>query len=112
MTFGAFPEVCNTSILVGFRPSPEPGRSGTYSPPFAPISSLRPLRKGLPMGKIFELPGAEHAYGSTMNLVERYYAFGFRRAKRAEGGFQPIKALLGCPEYGEEAWCKISARSV
>ena len=30
----------------------------------------------------------------------------------AEGGFQPIKALQGCPEYAEEAWCKISARSV
>ena len=63
---------------------------------------------------IFELPGAEHAYGSTMHLVRffQYREFAFRRAKRAEGGFQPIKALLWCPEHGEEAWCKISARSV
>ena len=49
-----------------------------------------------------------------MHLVRffQYREFAFRRAKRAEGGFQPIKALLGCPEHGEEAWCKISARSV
>ena len=42
----------------------------------------------------------------------QYREFAFRRAKRAEGGFQPIKALLGSPEHGEEAWCKISASSV
>ena len=48
-----------------------------------------------------------------MHLVGffQYRELAFRRAKRAEGGFQPIKALLGCPEYAEEAWCKISARS-
>ena len=49
-----------------------------------------------------------------MHLVRffQYREFAFRRAKRADGGFQPIKALLGCPEHGEEAWCKISERSV
>ena len=49
-----------------------------------------------------------------MHLVGffQYRELAFRRAKRAEGGFQPIKALLACPEHGEEAWCKISARSV
>ena len=54
---------------------------------------------------IFGLPGAEHAYGSTMHLVGffQYREFALRRAKRAEGGFQPLKALQGCPEYTEEA---------
>ena len=49
-----------------------------------------------------------------MHLVGffQYREFALRRAKRAEGGFQPIKALQGCPEYAEEAWCKVSARSV
>ena len=49
-----------------------------------------------------------------MHLVGffQYRELAFRRAKRAEGGFQPIKALLACPEHGEEAWCKISAISV
>ena len=64
------------------------------------------LRKYYAFGRIFGLPGAEHAYGSTMHLVGffQYRELAFRRAKRAEGGFQPIKALQGCPEYAEEAW--------
>ena len=63
---------------------------------------------------IFGLPGAEHSYGCTMHLVRffQYREFPFPRAKRAEGEVQPIKALQGSPEYGEEAWCKVSARSV
>ena len=49
-----------------------------------------------------------------MHLVGffQYREFALRRAKRAEGGFQPIKAVQGCPEYAEDAWCKISVRSV
>ena len=42
-------------------------------------------------GGIVELPWAEHSYGSTMHLVRffQYREFPFRRAKRAEGEFQP-----------------------